>query len=75
MTLQGETSGFDGVKCTCGKEMKLEILSSNAGYYLGYLCKQCGPWSRETGYYPSHELALDAWIRVTGGITIFDTRK
>jgi hypothetical protein len=29
---------------------------SGAGYYIGYTCN-CGPYSRETGYYPSFEAA------------------
>lgn len=51
MTLPEETVGFHGATCDCGKELKLEVLSTPAGYYLGYFCSNCGPWSRETGYY------------------------
>ena len=36
--------------CTCGKRMLLEVLHTPAGYYLGYYCNKCGPYSRETHY-------------------------
>jgi len=49
--MQGETisSGASGI--CCGKELKLEVLRSAAGYYIGTFCQQCGPYSRESGYY------------------------
>jgi len=54
--LPGETVGFGGV--TCGGDgdhdpvrLKLEVCHSAAGYYLGYNCPFCGPYSRETGYF------------------------
>lgn len=58
MTLPGETKGFLGAICSCGKVLELEILITPAGYYLGYLCSNCGPWSRETGYYRNRASAL-----------------
>lgn len=63
MALPGELSGLWGTVCECGQELKLEVLSSAAGYYLGYFCPSCGPYSRETGYYANRadakaELAL-----------------
>ncbi len=57
MALTGELSGTAGATCTCGMELELQVLSSAAGYYLGYFCNECGPWSRETGYYPTREMA------------------
>lgn len=34
----------------CKILMNLQVLSSNAGYYIGMQCN-CGPYSRESGYY------------------------
>lgn len=58
MALEGELSGLHGVKCTdCGTELPLQVQHSAAGYYLGYFCPNCGPYSRETGYYKAREKA------------------
>ena len=63
MALLGELKGLSGTTCDCGEELGLQVCSSAAGYYLGYFCPNCGPYSRETGYYASRtdakaELAL-----------------
>ena len=64
--LPGETIGFDGVICEGddlgdGKhdalQLKLEVCRSAAGYYLGYNCPYCGPYSRETGYFDTKKEA------------------
>lgn len=52
-------------KCACGTIFKNEVLSSNAGYYIGTFChtNDCddmGPYSRESGYYKTRELAEKA---------------
>lgn len=57
MALPGELSGLNGVTCDCGEELPLKVCMSAAGYYLGYFCNYCGPWSRETGYYAAREAA------------------
>lgn len=57
MTLPGETEGFDGATCDCGKCLDLQVCRSAAGFYLGYVCPDCGPWSRETGYYGTRAAA------------------
>jgi hypothetical protein len=31
-----------------------------AGYYVGFWCDRCGPYSRESGYYRSYEEAEKA---------------
>ena len=50
--LPGECVGFNGVECMdCGTVLTLEVCYSMAGYYLGYNCPCCGPYSRETGYF------------------------
>lgn len=57
MTLPGETLGGTETTCIeCGAKLKIQICRSNA-YYIGYWCEQCGPISRESGYYPSREAA------------------
>lgn len=63
MALPGELKGLGGTTCDCLQELELEVLGSAAGYYLGYFCPNCGPYSRETGYYANRadakaELAL-----------------
>ena len=58
--LPGECIGMNGGECEdCGQELKLEVCSSPAGYYLGYMCL-CGPYSRETGYFSTREEAQEA---------------
>lgn len=46
----------------CGYEMPLEVLQSGGGYYIGHYCPSpaCGPWSRESGYYPTRKAAQAA---------------
>jgi hypothetical protein len=52
MALIGEVTGKRVIKCEdCKKIMHIEILRSNAGYYIGFCCPECGPYSRESGYY------------------------
>lgn len=65
MALPGELKGLGGCTCMdCGSHMKLDVQLSGAGYYLGYWCRQCGPYSRETGYFATKEDAQDALNRV-----------
>lgn len=61
MALPGEAIGRRVIVCSeCKKTMYLEILRSNAGYYLGFSCKNCGPYSRESGYYGKATEAVKA---------------
>lgn len=61
MALPGETVGGTETKCMdCQTVLKLSVLRSGAGYYLGYFCPKCGPYSRESGYYPNKEAAEKA---------------
>jgi len=56
MALPGET-GHVGKTCGgCDTVLEAKVLSSGAGYYIGTYC-MCGPYSRESGYYPSREAA------------------
>ena len=52
----GETilSGAPDTCPECGSKLVFEILQSAAGYYIGTMC-ECGPYSRESGYYPTLE--------------------
>ena len=61
MTLPGETisTGAPAFCISCKTDMKLEVLMSGAGYYIGTQCN-CGPYSRESGYFLSHDEALTA---------------
>ena len=44
-----------GNDCKIGN---VEVLRSNAGYYIGYYCKECGPWDRlSKGYFATEEEA------------------
>ena len=58
MALPGETiaSGASDRCPVCKEKLPLRIMRSGAGYYIGTGC--CvGPYSRESGYYGSQELA------------------
>lgn len=61
MTLLGETiaTGAPSSCPSCGVTPELQVLRSGAGYYVGTWCG-CGPYSRESGYYPDHESAQKA---------------
>jgi hypothetical protein len=56
MTLPGETEYGGSVCEDCGTRLKLQVCHSAAGYYIGTMC-DCGPYSRESGYYGSREAA------------------
>jgi hypothetical protein len=55
--LPGETifSGASGI--CCGVKLEIQVLHSGGGWYLGTHCPQCGPYSRETEYYATEEMA------------------
>lgn len=44
------SSGTKAICPDCANVQGPKILSSGAGYYIGYICN-CGPISRESGYY------------------------
>jgi hypothetical protein len=58
MTLPGETIATGAPpRCPdCGRMPKLDVYMSAAGYYVGTYC-DCGPYSRESGYYPTRDAA------------------
>ena len=45
----------------CGIRLSLEVLQSAAGFYIGTRC-DCGPYSRESGYFKSRTLASAALL-------------
>ena len=64
MTLPGECVNDTQTVCIdCGRELKVQVLRSAAGYYIGFFCHQCGPYSRESGYYRSRKEAEIALSR------------
>jgi len=55
MALPGECVNSTLTKCMdCGTTLPIKVLRSNAGYYIGFFCPNCGPYSRESEYY-KHE--------------------
>ena len=78
MTLIWRDCGYhpEGIECPeCGKIMEMHMRMSAAGYYLGYFCEFCGPYSRETGYYLSRADAQDDLDRIKRGEEPFNPRK
>ena len=61
--LPGETiaSGAPPRCEECGTMPKLDVYLSGAGFYIGTYC-QCGPYTRESGYYRTRELAQAAFV-------------
>ena len=57
--LKGETisSGAPSVCPECSRVLEFKVCSSFAGYYIGTEC-DCGPYSRETGYYRTYAEAV-----------------
>jgi hypothetical protein len=56
MTLPGECVLDTQTVCMeCGTALGIQVLCSAAGYYVGFFCPYCGPYSRESGYYPTRE--------------------
>lgn len=65
MTLEGETI-MTGAPNFCEGDpdipherlvLKFEVLSSAAGFYVGTQCPYCGPFSRESIYFPDRATA------------------
>ena len=63
MTLTGECVNASRTACIeCGAELSKKVCVSAAGYYIGFFCQHCGPYSRESGYFNSREEAERALI-------------
>lgn len=41
----------------CDTPLSPKVLQSAAGWYIGRWCPNCGPYSRESGYFLSKALA------------------
>jgi hypothetical protein len=49
------------VTCSdCQLELPLKVQCSRAGFYIGRFCENCGPYSRESGYFTTHDEARRA---------------
>jgi hypothetical protein len=61
MVMCGETlsSGALWVCRSCGVDVRLSVLMSAAGYFVGGECG-CGVYSRESGYFRSRSAAAEA---------------
>ncbi len=58
MALPNECVNESTTVCTgCNTTLNIRVLSSAAGYYIGFFCPNCGPYSRESSYYKSREEA------------------
>jgi len=64
--LIGETiaSGAGDTCPDCHVKLELQVLRSAAGYYIGTFC-ECGPYSRESGYYKT-EFAVNEALKAGG---------
>jgi len=60
MTMPGEIGHIDSECMDCGNRLPAKVLQSAAGHYIGTWCSCCGPYSRESGYYPTSEAAQEA---------------
>jgi hypothetical protein len=67
MTLPGETiaTGAASTCPTCEREVDYEVTQSASGYYAIYTYCDCGPYSRESIYYPEKEQADEALETMT----------
>ena len=45
----------------CNTVLTIQVLCSAAGYYIGFFCPECGPYSRESGYFHSRDEAETAF--------------
>jgi hypothetical protein len=62
MALPSECANETQTVCVeCGTTIDLRILCSAAGYYIGFFCPECGPYSRESGYFHSRDEAETAF--------------
>ena len=61
MTLPGETiaSGAPPRCPDCAVMPRIDVYRSGAGFYIGTYC-QCGPYTRESGYYRNRDQAQAA---------------
>ena len=59
-----KTDRIHAINCSlCDRVLYPNILKSVAGFYIGYKCRVCGPYSRISGYYPTSGAAEGAAVR------------
>ncbi len=58
--LPGETILSGANPDCCGETLPFKVCQSAAGFYIGTFCDNCGPYSRESGYFPTREAAQTA---------------
>lgn len=64
MAQPGECVNATRTVCfNCGTDLSVKVCQSAAGFYIGFFCPHCGPYSRESGYFRSREEAKQALIR------------
>ena len=57
-------TGWIGKECVqCNQVLDGKVLKTPAGWYVGTWCTNCGPYSRESGYFSSKEEAQEALER------------
>lgn len=55
------------MKCIdCDIDLPLTVCRSAAGWYVGTWCPQCGPYSRESGYFRTERAAAEVVADITG---------
>ncbi len=58
MDQPGECVNATRTACfNCGTKLAVKVCVSGAGFYIGFFCLNCGPYSRESGYFSSREEA------------------
>ncbi len=62
MSIPGETIAAGAApRCEdCHRMPHLDVYQSGGGFYIGTYCA-CGPYTRESGYYPTREEAQAAF--------------
>jgi len=63
MVMQGETlaTGAPDFCKRCQTFVSMSVMQSGAGWYIGSFC-DCGPYSRESGYFSKKEEADKAFV-------------
>ena len=41
----------------CGEHLVLDVYESGGGFYVGFWCPNCGPYSRESRYFEKRRYA------------------
>lgn len=47
------------LKIRVAEPMRLQVLKSQTGWYIGKACDQCGPYSMDSCYYPNYKEAQE----------------